>query len=84
MLQSAMEFQLIAARRDLTINSVDSGRPNPDCVGEELARRKPLVPGVLYVYLDGVMPDAAQFGGADPAQVCHALDDIHACEVTKP
>jgi hypothetical protein len=78
----AMEFQLIAARRNLTINSVYNARLRTDCVAEAIIRREPLRASILYVYLDGALPDAAQFGGADPAKICQALGSIRACKLT--
>jgi hypothetical protein len=77
----AMEFELVAARRDLPINSVDNARLGTDCAAEAVARSKPLEAGVLYVYVDGILPDIAQFGGADPAKVCHTLGDARACKL---
>jgi hypothetical protein len=81
MFQRAMEFQLIAARRNLPINSVYNARVPTDCVAEAAMRGKTLRRGVLYVYLDGELPDASQFGGADPAVVCSALGEVRACKI---
>jgi hypothetical protein len=78
--QKIMEFHLIAARRDLPINSVNSGRPHTNCIAEAAEQKQPLKAGILYVYFDGNLPDATQLGGADPAQICRMLGDIRVCK----
>jgi hypothetical protein len=65
-----MEFQLLAARRNLPINSVDSARLHVDCAAEAMTRRQRLRPGVLYVYFTAFRPDAAQLGPHSEDAVC--------------
>jgi hypothetical protein len=77
--QAVMEFHLIAARRDMPINSENSGRPNTDCAAEDRQREQPLDRGAIYVYFDGNVPAAQLFPGGDPSASCTMLGAIAAC-----
>jgi hypothetical protein len=73
-----MEFQLLAARRNLPINSVDSARLHVDCAAESAMQRQQLRPGVLYVYFTPFRPDPAQFGRHGP-DACGEVDHSTYC-----
>lgn len=77
--QAIMEIQLLAARANLPINSVDNARGTPDCAGQEQAMQAPLRRGQAYFYLTPFTPDRSQLGGADPAAACPALDWARDC-----
>ena len=79
--QANVELQLLAARRNLPLNTVVNSRLATDCVAEAAARRAALRPGAAYVYLDAVPPGPAQLGGRDAAAVCTRLDWLLACRV---
>jgi hypothetical protein len=51
-----MELQLMAARSDTPINSVYTGRAIIDCKSEDTARLGSLKPGLLYIYLNNILP----------------------------
>jgi len=51
LLQANIEIQLLAARRNLPINSELNARIYIDCAAEARAAAKPLHPGIAYVYL---------------------------------
>jgi hypothetical protein len=79
--QMNMEFQLLAAHANLPTNTVYSARPSADCPAEIAASRLRLEPGILYVYLTGYRPDAAQLNGRKPDEVCGASASIIYCQL---
>lgn len=68
-----MDLQLVAARADLPINSVYSGRESTElqekCRAEDAAMRQKLRAGTLYAYLVPFTPATAQLGE-------HTLDEV--------
>jgi hypothetical protein len=70
--QGIMEIQLLAARANRPINSVDNARGTPDCAGQDRAMREPLVAGGVYFYLAGFVPD-------DSAARCTEMDWVRVC-----
>lgn len=78
--QAIMEFHLIAARRDIPINSVNSGRPNTDCMAEDVERHQPLQAGALYVYFNGEPPAPAQLPASRRSDVCRSLGQVIVCK----
>jgi hypothetical protein len=82
--QANMEFQLIAARAGLPINSVYQSRLPTNCLVEAMQREANLRPGTLYLYLDSPEPEPEQFGGADPARVCGMVDWLRYCLIPAP
>ncbi len=70
--QANVELQLLAARRNLPLNTVVNSRLPTDCAAEAAMRAAPLRPGVAYVYLDGTAPAAAE---------CMAIDWLRACRL---
>jgi hypothetical protein len=79
-----MEFQLIAARAGLPINSVYQSRLPTNCLVEAMQREANLRPGTLYLYLDSPEPEPEQLGGADPARVCGMVDWLRYCLIPAP
>jgi len=77
--QANVEFQLIAARAGLPINSVYQSRLPTNCLAEAMQRDANLRPGTLYLYLDSPEPEPEQLGGADPARVCGMVDWLRYC-----
>jgi hypothetical protein len=77
--QAIMEIQLLAARANLPINSVDNARGAPDCAGQRRLMQAPLAPGRAYFYLAGFTPGRPQLAGRDPAEVCAMLDWVRYC-----
>ncbi len=77
--QANVEFQLIAARAGLPINSVYQSRLPTDCGAEAAQRAAPLQPGFFYLYLDAPGATAAQLGGRDPARTCGTVDWVRYC-----
>jgi hypothetical protein len=82
--QANVEFQLIAARAGLPINSVYQSRLPTNCLVEAMQRDANLRPGTLYLYLDSLEPEPEQLGGADPAHVCGMVDWLRYCLIPVP
>jgi hypothetical protein len=74
-----MELQLLAARQNLPLNSVDSARLHVDCAAESALERQPLRPGVLYVYFTAFRPDAGQLGRHSQDALCGTIDHSAYC-----
>jgi hypothetical protein len=77
--QANMEFQLLAARDDLPINSVYNARLKTDCAAEGFAQRRALRNGTLYVYLTGFEPVPEQLGGGTLTDACSTVDWFRYC-----
>ena len=82
--QANLEFQLLAARANLPINSVFNSRIKSNCRTEGEVMREPLQDGTAYIYLGAFMPSASQRGGRATAEVCHELDWMHYCLLPSP
>ncbi len=80
-----VELQMAGAQRLIPINSFFHARPNKDCEKEDRERAtEALRSGVLYVYLDGKGPGAAQIPGVMSAQFCGKLDWAQYCLMPAP
>ncbi len=77
--QSNLEIQMLAARRNLPINSVYHARAVFDCPAERAKQALPLRPGTAYFYLEPFMPGPDQLLGRDPATICAQLRGAHYC-----
>lgn len=77
--QANVEFQLIAARAGLPINSVYQSRLPTDCRAETAQRAAPLQPGLFYLYLDAPTPTPAQLDGRDLAGTCGKVGWLAYC-----
>ena len=69
--QANVEIQLLAAWRNLPINSTVNSRIATDCTAEARIRHSPRRPGVAYFYLTP--------RGPGPADACHAIGWLRAC-----
>jgi hypothetical protein len=76
-----MEFQLIAVRQRVPINAVYTARALHDCAAEFAEMRAPLLPGVLYVWLIGYRPSAAQIGDGTLMPECATASNLRWCLV---
>ncbi len=72
--QAIMEIQLLAARANLPINSVDNARVAPDCAAQRVLRGQPRLPGRVYFYVTPNPPPAGEDAGE-----CGMLDWVRYC-----
>jgi hypothetical protein len=79
--QANVEIQILAARRNLPINSAITDRIPSDCAAEPAIRRRPLDPDTAYFYLSEPAPELNQLSGQDPAKVCRLIGWVRYCLV---
>jgi hypothetical protein len=81
LLQATIELELLAARHNLPVNSVENPRFVADCKAEAVAERQPLQPGSGYFYLTAFTPDPRQLGGRRFADVCEDIEWFRFCQI---